>query len=133
MYAFYGGALTLSYQLIMDYFEHHETNKDRPRFFNHWFATTLISTGLGMFYKNPVTGAGTGFVFGLFLVGPMTWWLYKQGRLNSSQSPANIFYENGVTAEEVERIRHLDAIEQLAFQMQSTPGYGYISRDQMNV
>ena len=44
-----------------------------------------------------------------------------------------MFYENGVTPEEVERIQALDQLESVAYQMNTTPGYGYISRNQSHL
>lgn len=66
-------------------------------------ATVLITTvGAGL-YQGTVTAVATGATVSIFLFGPMSWWLYKQSKLNSNR-PANIFYENGVTPEEIERI-----------------------------
>jgi len=59
------------------------------------------------------------------LLSPMTWWIKKHGKPNSANRPANIFYENGVSQEEVDRIRYLDAVEILGQQLGATPGYGY--------
>eukprot|EP00347_Sterkiella_histriomuscorum_P001367 403372309 len=134
IYAIYGGALFSGYQLIMDYFEHHETNKDRPKFVNHMIATVLLSSTASALYAGTVTSVATGFVASVFLIGPMSWWLYKSAQLNGhGVRPANMFYENGVTPEEVERIQALDQLESVAYQMNTTPGYGYISRNQSHL
>lgn len=80
-------------------------------------AVTLLSAaGAGM-YTGTVTGVATGLTAAIFLIGPMTWWFYKSARINSNQRPANIFYENGVSPDEVERIQNIDAMECVAFEM----------------
>lgn len=74
-YAFYGGAMTLSYQLIHDYLTHHETNGDRPSALNHWIATTIIGTTTSIILKGSLTSAAFGFIVSFFLLSPMTLWL----------------------------------------------------------
>lgn len=103
-YAMYGGIIAFTYQFIYDFMNHHETNNDRPMFFNHLLATTTIMTVGSGIYGGLPTHALTGFILAIFLVGPMTWWFHKQGRVNANSRPSNIFYENSVTPEEVERI-----------------------------
>jgi hypothetical protein len=135
-YMLIGGSLTLSYQLIFDYLRHHEeSNNDRPLVVDHTIAVTLIgATSVGLWGGLPRYWL-TGAIFGLLLVSPMSWWMYRHGRLNAANRHANIFYENGVTQEEVDRIRHQDMIESLGVTMQSTPGYGYFKHvgDQRHV
>lgn len=106
-YALAGGSVALGYQLIFDYLRHHaETNIERPLFFDHVLACTIIGSavfgGLKFYPRYWFTG---GFL-GAFFVAPMSFWAYKQGRFNmNSRANPNIFYENSVTKEEVERFR----------------------------
>jgi hypothetical protein len=88
-----GGSLTLSYQLIFDYLRHHEeTNNDRPLYFDHMFACSLIGAfAMGLYGGFPRFWFTGGFVGG-FLIAPMSWWLYKHGRLNAQERHSNIFY-----------------------------------------
>ena len=97
------------------------------------FACSLIGASLFGFYFGLPRFWFTGGFIGGFLVAPMSWWFLKQGRLNSLNRHSNIFYENSVTQEEVERIRHLDAVESLGTYMQSKPGYGYFQKDARHV
>lgn len=129
-----GGSVTLSYQLIFDFLRHHEeTNNDRPIYFDHLAACTIISSfSIGMWGFMPrfwAIGAVSGFTW----IGPGTWWILKNGKLNASVRPSNIYYENSVTREEVERFQHLDAIESLGSHMQAQPGYGYFKGDSRHV
>lgn len=78
-------------------------------------ATVILTTVGSGIYSGTVTSLATGATLGIFLLGPMSWWLYKSGRLNANSKPANIFYENGVTPEEIERIQNIDAIECAAY------------------
>lgn len=125
-----GGSVTLSYQLVFDYLRHHEEgNNDRPLFFDHATACTLIGAfSLGMYGGFPRFWFTGGFVGGM-IIAPMAWWLYKQGRLNAQDRHVNVFYEDNVTRDEVERIQNLDAIESLGTALLAKPGYGYFSGD----
>ena len=115
-----GGSLTLSYQLIFDYLRHHEEgNNDRPLVIDHTIALTVIGAfSLGMYGGLPRYWLA-GAIVGGMLLSPMTWWMKTNGRINSGNRHSNVFYENGVTQDEVDRIRHLDAIEALGFSMQA--------------
>jgi hypothetical protein len=53
-----------------------------------------------------------GFV-GFAIIAPSSWWIWKTGIFNGNNRPANIFYEDGVSQEEIERIQKLDEIENL--------------------
>lgn len=133
-YMLIGGSTTLSYQLIFDYLRHHEeTNNDRPLFFDHWKACTIIGAfAMGIYFGLPRYWFTGGFVGG-FLIAPMSWWLYKHGRLNGQGRHSNIFYENSVTQEELERIQNTDAVEILGQTMLAKPGYGYFQGDARHV
>ncbi|TNV76273.1 hypothetical protein FGO68_gene8827 [Halteria grandinella] len=133
-YAMIGGSVALTYQLVFDYLRHHEeSNNDRPLYFDHLKATTLITTvGAGIYGGLPRYWF-TGFFVGSMLFAPMIWWLRVHGKFNAQNRPANIFYDNNVTKEEVERIRHLDEIESLGSAMLAAPGYGYFSGDPKHV
>lgn len=83
-YALIGGSLTLSYQLIFDFLRHHEeTNIDRPLYFDHWLACSIIGSASAGIYGTMPRFWFTGFLIGGFLVAPMTWWMYRQGRFNA--------------------------------------------------
>jgi hypothetical protein len=59
----------------------------------------------------------------------MIWWAINHGRFNSLGRHPNIFYENGVSKEEIERIQQLDMLEALTVKIQSEPGFGYVKKD----
>lgn len=88
---------------------------------------TILGAATGaMTGKGGPTRMFTGAFFALTTLGPLTWWVKMQGLLPAARSkPANIFYEDGVTKEEVARFQHMDQIENLAHNMQARPGYGY--------
>ncbi len=132
-YAATGGSLALSYQLIVDFLNHHETNKDRPKVIDHFVATTILGTVIGTIMGGRPRYTFVGFLVSATLFAPMSWWVYKHARINAQSRPSNIFYENSVTQEELERIQQLDMIENLGAQMQSKPGYGYYHGDQRHV
>ena len=59
----------------------------------------------------------------------MSWWVKCQGLGNFSHAKvANIYYQDDVTPEEVERIRMQDEVEMLADKMESMPGYGLVHK-----
>jgi len=104
-YALMGGSLFLSYQMIHDFLRHHDEANGRPMFFDHMIATTTIGTVLGGFYMKSPVGVFCSMFFSMVLVSPTMWWFKNKCKLNHVR-PANIFYENGTTAEEVERFRN---------------------------
>lgn len=111
-YALMGAGLTLSYTLINDFLRHHDEANSRPRFFDHMIATTLVGTGIGaMIFKHPLHVFCSGF-FSIMLVTPISWWFKNHSMLNKTR-PANIFYENGTTQEEIERFRMQDQMESI--------------------
>lgn len=133
-YMLIGGSVALSYQLILDFLRHHEeTNNDRPIFFDHWKACTIIGAFTGGFLGAMPRYWFTGAFVGGFLFCPMGWWLYKHGKVNAQNRPSNIYYMNDVNKEEVERIQHLDMIESLGATMLAQPGYGYFKGDGRHV
>ena len=77
-YALLGGGIALTYQLIWDFLRHHEeSNNDRPLYFDHLIATTLIFTvGAGVYGGLP-RHIATGALVSILLISPMTWWLYQ--------------------------------------------------------
>ena len=115
----------MSYTMLNYYFRHHDEANPRPAFFDHAAATTILTMGVSAFLVNhPVQILAAGFM-SLAIITPTTWWLMLHSQYNAGGKSSNIFYENGVTAEEVERFRQQDAIELAAFHMRTTPGYGY--------
>jgi hypothetical protein len=100
-YMLIGGSLTLSYQLILDFLHHHNSNTDRPQIIDHLIATCTIGTISGVAAGKRPVHALTGFMLALFIVAPTTWYVYKTGKFNAANRPANIFYENGLSKEEI--------------------------------
>jgi len=56
-YGMIGGATFLSYDLITEFLRHHDENNLRPKIFDHLFAMSLISIGLGFMFTNSLRGA----------------------------------------------------------------------------
>ena len=99
-----GAGLVVSYHVICDYLRHHDEANSRPRFMDHMIATTTIGTFIGaMKLGSPFHVACASF-FSFALIGPTSWWLKLNFRINPVRSP-NIFYTNDCTPEEVERFR----------------------------
>lgn len=133
-YMLIGGSVTLSYQLIFDYLRHHEEgNNDRPLFFDHMYALTLIGAFSMGIYGGMPRFWFTGAFIGGMLIAPMSWWLMKQGRINAQARHSNIFYDNACSKDEIERIQHLDAIESLGATLAAQPAYGYFQGDARHV
>jgi hypothetical protein len=124
-----GASIAFSYQLIMDVIHHHNTYPDRPKFLDHLYACTIIGTGIGAFAGGMPRYWFMGAMIGTIFVFPMTWWLHKTSGFNPKGRHLNIFYEDEVSKEEVERIQHLDALEGMTLIMQGKPGYGLIKGD----
>lgn len=125
-YALIGGSIALSYTLIIDFLRHHEeTNNDRPYYFDHMFALTVIGGAIGLFQGGMPRHAFVGAWVGGMCLAPFGWFIHKHARLNAQNRPTNIFYQNDVTKEDVERIQHIDEMETIAFMMRAQPGYGY--------
>ena len=82
--------------------------------FDHMIASGLVGAAIaGLQYGMPKYWFVGAFA-GSMIFAPMSWWVLKTGRLNALGRPSNIFYENGVSAEEIERIRHIDMLESLS-------------------
>ena len=127
-YAAMGGAIFCGYHFVKDYMRHHEEADPRPHFVDHVVATTLTTTAVSAFYAKRPWWVFTTAVFSVVLIAPITFWFEKRTQFAAGTSPANIFYTNDTTDEEIERFRHQDMIEQAAFQMSTEAGYGYIKR-----
>jgi len=62
--------------------------------------------------KNFIVGA----IFSALTLGPIMYWLKLQGnRPGQMNRPANIYYTDDVTKDEIERFTHQDNVEMLAF------------------
>ena len=123
-YAAIGGSIFFAYSYLTEWMRHHDEANPRAIYWDHTAATTVLTLGATALYcSHPSQLLAAGFM-SLMLVSPMSWWLMNQVRINTVRNP-NIFYEGSCTKEEIERFRAQDQIEQAAFKMQSTPGYGY--------
>jgi hypothetical protein len=80
--------------------------------------------GLAGLYAGTPMQFITPAVLSFTMIGPFSWWIYKTGKLNPARA-SNIFYENNTTADEIERFRHQDMIENIGIQMRAEPGFGY--------
>lgn len=69
-------------------------------------------------------------LFSTIGAGPALYWMKLQrmegGRMNK---PAGVYYLDGTTEEEIERFRHQDQIESLAYTMDTMPGFGMFNKD----
>ena len=90
----------------------------------------IIGTVAGFMATNTSMGALRGLLVSTFAIAPGTYWLKKQGALAlmGHHQPIDIFYENDVTPEEMERIRMMDEVENLATNMSRIPGYGIVHK-----
>lgn len=103
--ALLGGSFALGYQVIYSYLRGgHEGNNDTPKFFAHTITLTILGTTAGFLFGGLPKYALRGGILALFNVAPMTWWLNKHGKINATGRHPNIFYENNVSKEEIERI-----------------------------
>jgi len=73
-YAVLGGGIALTYQLILDFLNHHETNADKPSWINHLIATSLIGTVSGGVFGGRPKMALVGFMTSTLIVFPMAMW-----------------------------------------------------------
>ena len=130
-HAAYGGAVFLGYHLVFEWLRHHEHTNLRPMFIDHQIAVSLIGMGAGMTALGGSPKAiMQGFLFSFVMVGPITYWLKLQGNMPGQMNrPANVYYQDGTSEEEIERFRHQDQIETMAYNMSSMAGYGYFTKD----
>ena len=130
-HAAYGGSVFLAYTLIYETLRHHDEDNRRPKFIDHTFAMTVIgAVGFGIQLGFLPRHLAQGALVGGATLGPMLWWLKLNAKFGGNIQPSNIFYEDDVTQEEVARYRAQDVTEQLAHEMMTMPGYGYITKDQ---
>ena len=95
---------SMSYSVLMYNFRHHDEANPRPYIFDHTAATTLIAMGGTALYATHPYHIFLAAFFSIMVVSPLSWYMSNMAKMNSVRSP-NIFYENSVTAEEVERFR----------------------------
>ena len=76
-YAFMGGVVFCAYRGIIDYMRHHEEADPRPAFVDHVISTTLVSTGVSLFYATRPWQVFCTAFFSTVLVAPFMWWLKK--------------------------------------------------------
>lgn len=104
-YAAIGAGIVTGYTMITDYLRYHDEANARPRYFDHMIATTLLTSVAGGFaFRHPWYILFSAF-FSVMVITPTTWWFVRVSKLNKTRNP-NIFYQNDVTAEEVERFRN---------------------------
>lgn len=106
----------LGYQLFFDVLRHHDEANLRPKFLDHCLAMTLIGVvGTALTAgTRPAYLVGGALFFGLTL-GPITWWLGKNATFRGGHMmPANVFYEDDTTPEEIARFQAQDQAEMLA-------------------
>jgi len=106
----FGGSIALGYHLVFEFLRHHDETNLRPMFIDHTIAMTLIGAFAAAALvsgspKHMITGA----IFSGLTISPVLWWLKimgnKPGQMNT---PANIFYLDDCTKEEIDRFRHQD-------------------------
>ena len=124
-YAAMGAAMTFGYQFTFDTLRHHDETNTRPMIYDHTAALTLISLGFASCRFNHPMYVFAACVFTATVASPITWWYYSRVMTNAKKT-ANIFYENDTTAEEVDRFRHQDEVERLAYLILSQPNYGFV-------
>ena len=128
----YGGSAFLFYSVGYDVMRHHADTLTRPKIIDHAILLGIIGAASGALTGNGSIRRVVQFtMFFTLTLAPMSWWFKLQGGMPGSyRKPVNIFYENDVTPEEVERFRAMDETEILAHNMSARPGYGFV-REQM--
>jgi len=122
-----GSSLFLGYDMIRYWCSYEDHANTRPRFYDHTFATTLMTTaGAAFVFKHPAE-IFAWFVIGLTLVSPTTWLIHSHNKFNLHKMAPNIFYENGCTKDDISRYRHQDEIENLGWKMARETGAGYVN------
>ena len=122
----YGASINLGYELLITAFRFKEKTTARPLVIDHMFACTILTSYSFMLYYNCPIWAFKGLFFGFLGVGPALWNYKKVALMNSAEQHPNIFYKDGVTDEEIERIQMTDNIESIAHEMMMQPGFGII-------
>jgi len=103
--AMMGAAALSTYTFIHWYIRHHDEANTRPAFFDHVLATSALGFLGGCLYATHPWMVFTSTFFSAMIVAPGTWWGLKLGGGLNKMTHGNIFYENSVTKEEVERFR----------------------------
>jgi hypothetical protein len=98
----------------------------RPYFFDHTVTTGLVAAAWGVSVGRTAKAGLGGFIIGTLTLGPMSYWLYLNGRTGAGGKPAKIWYEDGVSKEDIARYQALDQEEILANEMMRRPGYGLV-------
>lgn len=120
-----GGLIYLSYDMMLHYFRHHDEANGRPRYYDHMAAMFVLTTATSAYYCNHPYQILGGMVFSVLLVSPVTWWFKNQAVIKNLKNP-NIFYENSCSADEIERYKQQDMVENLGFVMMTQRGFGYV-------
>ena len=123
-----GGVALSGYHYLMWYMRHHDEANPRPMIIDHTIATVAMTTGASLFLAPRPWWVGMTALFSTVMVAPFSWWLMRKATMGSGRRAPNIFYQNDVTEEEIERYRHQDAIEEAASRMKLEHGYGYVKR-----
>ena len=104
-----GGAAMLSYDLIIEFWRHHDEGNPRPMILDHLFATSMIGTVGGFMMSNSIKGGFQGFLWFGLNFGFLSYWAMKMGmRPASGPAPTLMYYEPDVTKEERERYEMQD-------------------------
>jgi hypothetical protein len=115
-YCMYGGMAMFGYHFIRDYIRHHDETNPRNMIIDHGIALTSIATIAAIMKPmRPWNVFCTAF-FTAMIATPLTWFI-KNNLENMGHRSANIFYENNVSKDEVERIRMEDEIENMGWQL----------------
>ena len=98
------GALTfLGYRGICHVLRSNDRNNVRPFFFDHCMATALVTGTWGLSVGGTMKNGIAGLVIGGLTLGPMSYWLYLNGRMGNGNRPATVWYENDVSKEDIAR------------------------------
>jgi len=104
-YGAIGAATFVFYNYTFYALRHHDEANSRPEIVDHTLAISLIGmAGAATKMTNPLHIPLAGF-FSAAIIAPISWFFYTRAMRFGTPNP-NIFYENGTTAEEVERFRH---------------------------
>lgn len=127
----YGGSAVLGYDLLREFLVHHDENNLRPKVIDHIFAMSVLGTIGGFCATNTLAGALRGFLFiGLNFGFISYWWASNGMQPGATLASSHIYYEQGVSDEEKERIQMQDQLQILAYNMNCKPGYGLTSLNQ---